>query len=293
MTTEMTQAEYRAHPGVNQSKLKVLAESPQLYYGRFVSGTIRDSRASSEMAFGTAVEQFLQRGEHDYVLLPPEIHARRGAAYEEFRASLHPGKTVLSKTEWNEMRLDDVQTAALRVRAHDKARAIIDASKWSTRIVWRDHETGLECKAELDLMWPERAIVCDLKTSASPSEYYVTDGIDGEQSVTNRSFGFGRQAINLGYDVQAAWYSQAFYSVYKETPRFCFIVVGNKQPFDCEVYEASQVFMQRGEQKAKALLKELSIRLSTNKWHSATHNTIIQLDAPRWSLTRDGQWNGA
>ncbi len=153
---------------------------------------------------------------------------------------------MLTKTEWQERRLDDVQTAALRVRCHGKARAILDASQWSTRIVWTDSDTGLECKAEIDLMWAERAIYFRLKTSANPSEYYVFDDEFGEGIVCKRSYGFGRQAISLGYDVQAAWYSRAFYSVYKEEPRFCFVVVGNKQPFDCEVYEGVALFLSEG-----------------------------------------------
>lgn len=198
-TLAMSHEDYRKHPAVNQSSLKVLAESPQLYYGRFVSGYIPHPEPTPAMEFGSTVEAYIRNGgTHNYVLLPPHIKQRRGAAYEEFRDSLPPGTEVLIRSEWEERRIGDLELIAANLRQHEKSRVILERGEWHRRLVWGDADTGLDCKAEPDLVcqFGETVLLADLKTAADTSEE-----------------AFAKSVVNFGYDLQAYWYTWGYQEI--------------------------------------------------------------------------------
>lgn len=268
--TTVAMQDYRSHPAVNQSSLKVLGESPQLYYGRYVSQYIPESEPSASMLFGSAVEQYIRTGgTHNYVLLPPHIKQRRGAAYEDWKETLDPGAEVLIRSEWDERRIGDLDLIAANVRQHEKARVILDRGVWHDRLFWTDKETGIECKAEVDLTYVSQGVtlLADLKTTRDTS-----------------AEAFAKSCVQYGYDIQAAWYSWGYYEVYGVYPRFVFIAVRNSMPFDCECWTLDADFMTRGESRMRALLRELAQRRRDNEWQTPTWGKIATLSAPRWAL---------
>lgn len=268
----MTSEEYRKHPGINQSALKVLGESPQLFYERYIAKTLAEREPTPAMKFGTAVENYLRTGSHGFICLPDDIRARRGKEYEAWKATIDPTLQVVTKTEWNELRLNDLEKVKRNVDEHPRASQLISEGDWHKHLFWEYEEIG-QCKAELDLVWQNK-IIADVKTAADTTPE-----------------GFARQALNLGYHIQAAWYTGAYLRCHGAILPFVFIVIKNSEPYNVETYTLSEQFITLASQKIMRLSEEYVRRRDSNDWHTDTHGTIATIEPPKWALSEVSQWS--
>lgn len=268
---QMTQEEYRALDAVNQSRLKTLQVSPELYCGRYVTGTIPPIKATPAMVFGSTVETYLRTGDHGCTLVPPEVLTsnghRRGKAWEEWRDAQDSGRELLIQSEWNDRRIPDLERIAANIDAHEKARLLIRESEWHWRNVWCDASTGLTCKVEIDCVYHglDSHVLADLKTTSDTSPE-----------------AFARQAANLGYDIQAAFYVDAYAEQHGRSLPYVLVCVRNVEPYDVEVYRMDDAFVDIGRRKYRSLIEDLARRVRQNDWKSATHGLICTLSKPRW-----------
>lgn len=182
----MNEKEYRAHPALNWSLLKLLRTSPAAY--RAAATGAAENKDSAARRFGRLV--------HAMVLEPDAIAGRyavwaggrRGTnAHKEWEAALPEGAEVVTETEW-----DRASTIAGAVFSHPVASVLLSSGEGEVAIVWA--EGGLAMKAKLDWLirecTPEQAalvgcepgdaIIVDLKTcgdvSARGMERYVAIG---------------------------------------------------------------------------------------------------------------------
>lgn len=268
-------ADYHADTeSISNSMLQAFIESPELYYGRYVSKQF-PAEQSDAMDLGTVV--------HDAVLcggglsnLCLEIPAnaldsnghKRGKKWETYEYD-HPGAILLKPKEFASVRLmyDGVM-------ANERAKAIIEAegpveSNWK----WTCSLTGMKRRARLDKFAERLLVIGDLKTTTDISPRQFLNSV-----------------VTFRYFVQQVYYQDAIHAETGELPQFVFIAVEKKPPFRCRCYDLDDVFVQRGEQiKNEALVALDKCRVS-GCWTAPESSLIVTLGAPYWLSAPNDQW---
>lgn len=258
---ELSNAEYRALSAVSQSDLKSCWNNPQLYHQ--MRG--RPSEPTASQQFGIDLESYI-RGELDYAILPATVlnkdGHRRGKAYTEFLAENQSRYLV------TEDYVAQLERAADNILNNGPAAQLIysPTAIWHERFAWDCDLTGLRLKCEIDLLDPGLHCVTDLKTASD---------VDLDS--------FERDVMKWGYDIQAAMYLQAAKLLLDEDWSYAWVVVRNRPPFDCEVYEASQQLLLHGSRRLDERLEFFAECEKSGQWLSQTHGIVQTVYPPRWS----------
>lgn len=251
----MTEAEYAAKPGVRWSHLKRMAKSA-LHY-----------RAAVDGLFGGETRALrLGRALHSMLIEPDTFNGewvcwagqRRGKKWEDF-AEANADRSILT---WTEMSF--VTNAAAAVRRHRVALEYLGGAR-ELFVTWLDEETGLRCKARIDLLAADRLV--DLKSSAA---------ID--------PFSFGRLAARLGYHAQLAFYLDGLVAngvVIQPEP--ILIAVEMAIPFDVVPYELSLPVMEAGRREYRRLLLQVAECEARGEWPGRSPASLVQLEIPDWA----------
>lgn len=138
-----------------------------------------------------------------------------------------------------------------------------------TSLVWHDDEPGIWRRARLDWLrysTGSRLVVPDLKTanSANPGE-------------------FARQAANLGYHQQAAWYLDAVRALGLggDDAVFVFVVVEKTPPYLVSVIQLDVVAMRMGRALNQQAIRIYADCTRSGIWHSYTHDVAL-VSLPGW-----------
>lgn len=164
---------------------------------------------------------------------------------------------------------DLTDVMAERVLANPDARTIMEfPSRPEVSAFWKCPATGVECRARIDWL-PEpqdgrRLILADVKTtgiSAWPASFI-------------------RQAGDLLYDMQAAWYRDAAITLGLDPdPVFLFVVVESFAPHDVSVVRLHPSAQQRGEQLMDRTRRIYAECTASGVWPGIPHG-IHQVDLP-------------
>lgn len=134
-------------------------------------------------------------------------------------------------------------------------------------VIWNDH--GIWKRARFDLEHHTRDLLLDYKT---------TENAD--------PFAFSRAIVPLGYDVQAAHYSDAYMAKegIEDEPDFIFLVQEREPPFACSLVGLEPALMDLGKRKVERASKIWADCISTGKWPGYPQS-IAWVDAPAWALS--------
>jgi hypothetical protein len=159
------------------------------------------------------------------------------------------------------------QAAALRALP-DVAALLADGYPEASAF-WIDEKTGELCKCRPDFVSPagDGVILTDGKTcrDASPK-------------------GFQRAAVNLSYDLAAAWYTDGFEKATGlRVYGYVFACVESDWPHAAAAYMLSDVWLQRAREKNRELLDAYAACKAANKWPGYSSG-INLLEAPAWAL---------
>lgn len=237
---DLDEAEYHGRPELSASRAKLLVppSTPLAFQHALTQGEKRKrhfdlGKAVHAKVLGTPldvevvqkVDRQKQKGDaDDYTTKSAQEH--RDAIYDR-------GAIPLLRRE-----VDLVDAMAEAVLANPDARTIMEfPSRPEVSAFWKCPGTGVECRARIDWL-PEpqdgrRLILADVKTTAI-SAWPAT---------------FIRQAGELLYDLQSAWYRDAMVALgIDPDPVFLFVVVESFAPHDVSVVRLHPSAQQRGEQ---------------------------------------------
>lgn len=225
------QVDYDAIDGVNYSTLKHIAKSPLQYQHALCRG------------FPDTPSKFRGTAAHVAVLEPSRFvkefavfdgPRRAGKAWEAFQAE-NAGRTILKEDEFETaMKIRDA------VRSHPVAARYLRKGITEAALVWDDPETGVRCKGRPDFITDDHVIV-DLKST---------------RDITPWSF--GRDAYNMAYHVQAAFYSDGYEQVAKfQDVRAVIIAVEQRAPHDVVVYTLDDEVIGIGRDAYRGMLARL------------------------------------
>jgi hypothetical protein len=261
--TTLTQQEYRALDAISQSDLKKCWENPQLY----AATRGQYDPPSKSQQWGSDFEQYLRSGTVDDVLVIPSdvLNAdghRKGKKWLDF-SEYHRGKRLFTIQEVGELR-----RAFTSVLAHEHAAKLVysKSARWTQRFAWE--QDGERFKCEMDLLDQELSCITDIKTAAD---------------VDPRSF--ESDVIRWGYDIQAAMYLRAARLLDMEREwAYAWVVVRNCEPFNVEVYQASDDLLEFGERRLQERIDFFLGCRRSGRWLSPTHGTVVMLYPPAWAV---------
>jgi exodeoxyribonuclease VIII len=262
----MTQIPYNAC--ITQSKLKVLASSPTEFYERYIARTWPYKPATPAMLLGSMVHCLaLEPDEFDnrFAVMPDvDGRTKEGKAVKAEFAARYTGKDVEFVTD------DDFVTASLCHAAllqHDefgKVLANLDKMIVEKEFYW--NQNGVDCAGKPDIVDLKRGIIWDIKTT---------------QDV--RSSVFGRQASNLAYARQAAFYLDGVHQCTDILCDFIFVAVKTTPVHEVAAYLVPAEAIRDARDDIDNLLTEYKRRVAQNYWKAAHETGICELQLPKWN----------
>jgi hypothetical protein len=300
----MPSDDYHANQSLGHSALLKLLRSPA-HYREYVTTTHEPTAA---MAFGTALHAAVLEPDvfgseyavFDETLLDgalqtiddykvaaealavkvgkmrkDEIKAAIKAADVESRfkfredeiARLYGGKTILSAEQ-----MTAIQSIQVNISKHAGAarRLANGASEMSG--FWVDSETGVQCKIRPDWLAMDEAgeivAILDVKTTKDSS-----------------IGGFGKSVANLGYDVQAAYYTDGLREIIGKEVPFLFLAVESDSPHNVALYRADPEMLEVGRKKYRAGLMLMKWCQESGQWpgyQPGGEEELISL--PAWAV---------
>ncbi|MBX9756015.1 MAG: PD-(D/E)XK nuclease-like domain-containing protein, partial [Pseudomonadaceae bacterium] len=229
--------------------------------------------------FGTAVHAAVlepQRFKQTY-LTHPGNKAKSTKSFKEFELA-NPGKRVLMLRELNDIIgcANSLRSATV-IRTHSAAFTMADLVDLGTperNYYWLDAQTGLTCKARMDLTIEN--IVIDVKTAPDAR---------GER--------FKWDAAKFGYHIQAAFYMEGFAQFQPEGKEIIMtFLVGEKlSPYGSVVYQADKdTFWAFGKRRVRELLAQYQRCLQAQSWPGYAQGPQL-LKLPLNKLYADPKYN--
>jgi hypothetical protein len=250
---------------INLSTLRLMARSPAHY-----RHALLEPRADTDA-------MKLGRATHLAVLEPERFRGsvavwdggrRAGKDYEAFVAK-NQDRELLTEAEFAECTA--LQAA---VRSHPIASQYLGGGKGEVTILWTA-ESGdrgvnsyrIPCRGRID--FDSGSVIVDLKTTRDASEE-----------------AFKRQAWNLKYFVQAAWYCDAYEKATGVRKGYALIAIEKDGPREVVVYRPTERSLALGRAEYRLWLD----RLAWCREHSVYPGYAdgeVELDPPRWALPDD------
>jgi hypothetical protein len=237
----LSRAEYEGLPGDRFSRLKLIAKSP----AHFKHGAEEEQEDTDALKFG--------RCAHLAILEPEEFQrgvviwdggTRRGKEWDAFREK-HAGKEILTESE-----SESLQGIRAAIQRADYARPYLVYGQSEVTLLWGAEVVPghvMPVKGRLDYL-TESAIV-DLKfvRCASPAA-------------------FGRQAWDLSYLAQGAFYADGYERATGRRLPFAFVAIEKTPPYCVGVYIMTEEQHAAGRAEYERWLATLSLCRLEDRW---------------------------
>lgn len=260
----MSNAAYHALPSLGCSGIKAMGKSPMHYAAQYLDPDRPVRESTPAMKRGNLVHcAVLEPGEVDtrYAIKPEGYDGRTTAGKEWARA--FAGLETITMAEYQAaMRMERA------VRALPDIGALLATGHPEVSAFWIDKATGVHCKCRPDWVSPvddEGVILIDLKTctDATPS-------------------GFSKQVANLGYHLQAAWYSKGYEQASgKKVRAFIFAAVEAEHPHAASAFQLDDEALDLGVAECQHLIELYTDCLKNNRWPGYPAD-IQPLSLPGW-----------
>lgn len=225
--------------------------------------------ATTEMEEGTILHRLLLGVGKDPVVIPADDWKGEAARRLRDRARSEGRIPVL---RW---RFNDLKRIAAAARR--QLRGLIDQPDDVTKghpecvLVWREQDAW--CRAMVDWLVPRRGgPLIDLKftgRSAAPEDWR-------------------RQAYDLGYDMQAAFYRRGFRAVFRRSPGpFVFVVVETAPPYGVAVNALTPEFEEIGELRVAKAIEMWRQCMASGQWPGYPRR-VVHMDAPAYAFLQWG-----
>lgn len=254
--------DYFKREGLSQSQLKDFAVSPALYKLRQ-----QEPRIETEaMMIGSAVHAAILEPEifNKKYMMGKKFDRRKKAGREQFTLFVAENSDKIFLTE---EQYDSISKMRDSVYDHPKARDVLSLKMEAEKEIFFEMD-GVACKAKLDAVVPEIKAVIDFKTAR-----------------TSSAESFKRDMVNLGYDLQAYWYYEAYKAAYGSYPAYyAFIVVSKEEPYPVGFFEVDTQFLDRGRYYAQKYLAKYKECVASNIWPKNESEDVIRINTPDWAI---------
>ena len=237
---------------ISSSGLKKMLRDPEAYYKTYVEGVHEEQEYNPNFAFGSYMHSLILEPhlvKQEYAVFDGPV--RRGKKWEEFKVA-NEGKTLITQSM--------MQQSRFMFSAYENNKQAVDLIDGGTPELTLCHELdGIKVKVRCDSKLGNK--ISDVKTTF----YGVT-----RSEVVNT-------CLKYDYDLSAALYADCFAAHYDEPMEFYFIFINKKEPTNCEVFKASEQFIENGRRKYKEAIRLLKLARETGKYYDEEKIKEIQI----------------
>lgn len=259
---DMKDSDYRAHPGLNYSHLKLMHQ-PFLYKQMVLEG--KQKERTTSLSIGTAV--------HLCLLEPHKKHLIKNLLDEGFedRKKWQAIRKLESDNPENhyfvDKEIDQIQAMCTSVKLHSKALELYASGTWNeVSLFWKDPVHGYDCKGRADTLNLDAGYVVDLKT-------------------TKDAKGFMKECVDYSYHVQAAFYLRGLKEITGKDFTWYWVAVDSNSPHFCYVYKASTETLMIGDKVVDDYMNRLAVCTEEDVWPIGNEE-VIEGNLPEWYKTR-------
>lgn len=259
---KISNKEYRQSEGISSSELKKIMKSP-LHYKYW-----KDNPEESDtpaLLVGRACHKYVLETYdfyNEFAVAPNfDRRTKEGKASWLLFQDQNEGKDIITQEQFEQ--IEKMRTAMLATPFVSK----LINGEHELSYFWTDEETGLKCKCRPDSINHKLKIVVDYKTC---------DDAETEH--------FMKQAIKLGYDLQASYYLDGVKANIGEDYIFVFIAQEKKPPYAVNILQADEIFIRSGREVYKSMLQTYKECSESGKWfgYMGAENQINSLGVPKW-----------
>ena len=256
---------------VGHSALVKIMRSPE-HFKHYLTAPFK---VTPTLKFGTALHcAYLEpeRFADHYIEIPKfDRRTKEGKAKAEEYEKAVQGKETLEPDD-----MLAVQEILKKISQHVKATAFRLKSVTEKSYFWLDEDTGVMCRIRCDMLvlgeQGEILAIIDLKTTKDASKESFRRSID-----------------DYGYDLQAAFYTDAVkMAIGREVP-FYFLVVESDAPHSVCLYRIGQASIEVGRRKYRMALQLLQWCRANDSWPGYQPQPFCEeeeIDLPEWSVKR-------
>lgn len=259
---KISNKDYRERDGISSTELKKIMVTPAHY--RYWKNNPEETDTPS-LLFGRAAHKYILETYDFYneFAVAPNVDRRTKEGKEEWARFVaeSESKDVITQEQFEQ--IDSMRNAMLSTPFVSK----LINGEHEISYFWTDEDTSLKCKCRPDSINHKLKIVVDYKT---------TDNAETEH--------FMRQAIRLGYDLQASYYLDGVKANTGEDYVFVFIAQEKKPPYAVNILQANEIFIRSGREVYKAMLQTYKECSESGNWYGylGEKNEINSLGVPKW-----------
>ena len=246
----------------SKSGLDRLAKSP-LQYKTWIEGPSWDPTPA--MALGTALHMAVLEPssfEKAYAVEPDfgDCRFKENKSKRDAWRDDNAGRRFLG---WD----DGIAILGMRdsLRRHPLIGHHLESAKAEQSLYWVDTETGIQCKARVDLWLPKLRLALDVKTTEDASLR-----------------GFTRSVASYRYDRQADFYEHGFAAVGEPVEHFVFLAVEKSPPYECALFTVDQEFLMWVHEETRRLMRTLAECVTFGRWPGYPER-IQNVKVPGWA----------
>ena len=263
----MTNKEYREKKGISKSALWEIRKSP-LHFKWKMEHPQADTPA---LIFGRASHKWILEEEtfHEEFAICPNVGRRTKDGkmqYETFLLESN-GKDVIAQADF-----EQIQAMKTELLKNEMVVNLLQGEK-EVSLFGVDELTGEKIKARPDILTEigDQLIIVDYKSCESA-----------------KTEDFMRSALNYGYHVQVAMYSEVVKQNCGKEPIFIFVAQEKKEPFATNILQADKYFTQYGYDVFRELIGIYHDCKISNNWYGfeGNFNQVNNLTLPDWLLKR-------
>jgi hypothetical protein len=161
--------------------------------------------------------------------------------------------------------MEDLQGVSNAVHSNREAHSLIESMRHEVSMFWHDHLLG-SCKCRIDLLNPDRAAFCDLKSTGSIEPHAMTS-----------------TQYKMGTHIQMGWCRWGLQEITgRRISSALIIAIEQKPPYDVAVYDMTTAFLDKGMEEAKEIAQRYRIAQSTSNYPGIAGGERLLLDLPGW-----------
>jgi exodeoxyribonuclease VIII len=249
---------------INNSTLKIFADQSPAHARHYMLNGRPETPA---LSFGSAADCFILEQNLFYEQYVEGPDARRNSNVWKQFAAENTDKTILKPAEMQAI------LGIYEKISNNPGMRLITGGTSQIVLVWVDDKTGLLCKARLDYLNPELAIITDLKTTKSAHPRH-----------------FSKDIAKYKYHNQAGFYIDGYCKVTGEKSDmccWCFFAVEKEEPYVAQGYQLGERSIEAGRMSYRIALDAYAECVKTNTW-PAYSNETLPIEVPEWALERAG-----
>lgn len=253
-------------PSLSSSIAKILlAKSPlHAWYNHRRLNPSLEQDDNAAFNLGKAAHDYLMKGGRAIDVID-EDSWRSKAAQEAKALILASGRIPLLRKQFYQVE-EMTRLAEQQIALHEEAKGAYQIGHAEQTCIWQE-PCGIWCRAKLDWLETDKAIVYDHKTtsgSAHPNDFI-------------------KQLFGLGYDVQAAFYLRGLKAVFPAVDfKFRFTPQEVDPPYCLSVIELPPAVLSMAERKVETAIDIWHRCVTTDEWPAYSARTYYP-DIPVWA----------